>query len=188
MSGNGPDMGALSALIVEDNEHMRVLLRSLLLSFGLRKIAECVDGHSGLEELAKSKPDFILTDLSMIPMDGIEFTRKIRHSEQQNDRLIPIIMISGHTEKKRIEAARDAGVTEILAKPITVSGLVQRIDEVILRPRPFVNTAPYFGPCRRRHTPEDFTGPWRRKSDTEEEPEIQAAGGSHGHGRHSAPA
>jgi len=74
-------------------------------------------------------------------------------------------MVTGHTERHHIEAARDAGVNEILAKPITVAGLTQRIEEIVLRPRPFLRTASYIGPCRRRRANPHFAGPWRRKDD-----------------------
>ena len=59
-------------------------------------------------------------------------------------------MITGHTEKHRVEAARDAGVTEFLAKPITAHNLFSRIAEIVERPRAFVRCDSYFGPDRRR--------------------------------------
>ena len=76
-------------------------------------------------------------------------------------------MISGHTERYRVEAARDAGVTEFLAKPITAQNLFARIAEIVERPRAFVRCDAYFGPDRRRHQNADHPGPWRRKDDYE---------------------
>ena len=74
-------------------------------------------------------------------------------------------MITGHTEKHRVEAARDAGVTEFLAKPITAANLFARIAEIVERPRAFVRSDSYFGPDRRRHQQDDYAGPWRRAED-----------------------
>src|SRR5271154_5737092 len=116
----------LKALVVEDNAHMRILLRSLLLALGVNKVFESVDGASGFVELRERKPDFVLTDLSMKPVDGIEFTRRVRLGKDSPNFYVPIIMVTGHTERQRIEAARDAGVTEILAKPITTQSLLHR--------------------------------------------------------------
>ena len=62
----------------------------------------------------------------MKPMDGLEFTRRVRNDEHSPNPFVPIIMITGHTEKYRVEAARDAGVTEFLAKPITAQNLFIR--------------------------------------------------------------
>jgi hypothetical protein len=67
-----------------------------------------------------------------------------------------------------VEAARDAGVTELLAKPVTAGHLFARIAEIVERPRAFVRTDTYFGPDRRRHRAEGYPGPWRRAEDFED--------------------
>jgi two-component system, chemotaxis family, chemotaxis protein CheY len=158
-------MHQLRVLIVEDNEHMRSLLRALLLALGIRQIFECSEGSEGLKLLSERRPDIVLTDLSMAPMDGLTFTQEVRRLPSDNDCVVPIIMVTGHTERRRVEAARDAGVNEILVKPVTPSGLYQRIEEIIMRPRPFVRAPNYCGPCRRRRNNPDYAGPWRRASD-----------------------
>ena len=147
---NPAGLGPLTALIVEDNDHMRILLRTQLKAFGIRDIHECKDGGEALRYLKLTMPDFVLTDLLMSPMDGIEFTKAVRALPNKTDCVLPIIMVTGYTERRRVEAARDAGVTEILCKPVTPAGLFQRIEEIVLRPRPFVRTSTYCGPCRRR--------------------------------------
>jgi two-component system, chemotaxis family, chemotaxis protein CheY len=163
----------LKALIVEDNVHMRVLLRSLLQALGIRNIHESGDGESGFAELCARNPDIVLTDLSMAPTDGIHLTKQIRTGGNSPNRYVPIIMVTGHTEKARVEAARDAGVTEFLAKPITVQNLMSRLAEIVERPRPFVKCDNYFGPERRRRRIEGYSGPWRRKDDLKDDLEIR---------------
>jgi DNA-binding response OmpR family regulator len=61
--------------------------------------------------------------------------------------------------------ARDAGVTEFVAKPLTAKAVLERIQAVIYRPRPFVRTPNYFGPDRRRREDPGFNGPWLRSTD-----------------------
>ena len=157
----------LKALIVEDNPHMRTLLKTLLHALGVKTVYEAADGDAGLEIMRACKPDFILTDLSMKPVDGLEFTRQVR--ADKDNPYVPIIMVTGHTEKARIMAARDAGVTEILAKPITVQNLMRRIAQVADKPRAFVRSNDYFGPDRRRRDNPDYIGPWRRHDDVHHE-------------------
>jgi DNA-binding response OmpR family regulator len=113
------------------------------------------------------QPDFVITDLSMVPMDGVAFTQSVRRSTNEHVRVLPIIMVTGHTERRRVEAARDAGVTEILAKPVTAASLMHRIEEIILRPRPYVSSPNYFGPCRRRQRNPYYAGPFRRSTDAQ---------------------
>ncbi|HEY4942820.1 MAG TPA: response regulator [Rhizomicrobium sp.] len=157
----------LKALIVEDNQHMRALLRSLLNALGIAVVFEASNGEDAFVLLRDKQPDIILSDLSMKPMDGIAFAREVRMSTSSPNPYIPIIMVTGHTERHRIEAARDAGVTEVLAKPITAGNLFQRIGEIVDRPRPFVKCPNYFGPDRRRHATPNYAGPFRRRDDFE---------------------
>ena len=65
-------------------------------------------------------------------------------------------MVTGHTERARVEAARDAGVTEFIAKPITTQALLLALVEIVERPRPFIRCENYFGPDRRRHKMKEF--------------------------------
>ena len=170
----------LKVFIVDDNEHMRILLRTILRAMGVHQLYEFGDGEAALAQIAAIQPDLVLTDLSMAPMDGLVFAKTLRQLPDSNACITPIIMITGHTERRRIEAARDSGVNEILAKPITTQGLYNRIEQIIFRPRPFVRAPNYFGPCRRRQRKVDYTGPFRRKSDQDEQNQvdIEAATGT----------
>jgi CheY-like chemotaxis protein len=160
------DFHHLKVLIVEDNPHMRMLLRALLLSLGVNRFSEATDGMAAFEELKNGHVDFIITDLSMKPVDGIAFTRMVRQESSQP--FVPIIMVTGHTERSRVEAARDAGVTEFLAKPITAHNLFRRVAEIVQHPRSFVRCGEYFGPNRRRRKAAGHTSPLRRKDDFDE--------------------
>jgi DNA-binding NtrC family response regulator len=79
--------------------------------------------------------------------------------------MCPVIMITGHSTMQRVNEARNAGVNEFLAKPLTARGVIERLDRVVEHPRPYVRTADYFGPDRRRRADPNFQGPWRRQGD-----------------------
>ncbi len=108
-------------------------------------------------------PDIVITDWAMPIFDGLELTQMIRQPGANANPYVPIIMLTGHSEKKRVMAARDAGVTEFLAKPISAKALYQRIINVVANPRPFIKTKTYFGPDRRRNVNPNYIGPERRK-------------------------
>ena len=153
----------LRTLIVDDNVHMRALLKRLLASRGIRIVDEAVDGATALSKLNATMFDLVLLDLEMKPVDGIQFTRTIRAAPRQAT--IPIIMVSGHTDMARVAQARDAGVNEFLVKPVTPKVLFERIAAIFERPRAFVSSPAYAGPERRRRElekPETL----RRKSDS----------------------
>ncbi len=140
------DFDRLSFAVVDDNVHMRRLIRTLIYSFGSREIYEAEDGASGLEIVEMYSPDILITDWAMPIFDGLEFVQMIRNPDACKNAYIPIIMLTGHADKRRILQARDSGVTEFLCKPVSANALLERIQSIVLNPRPFVRTNRYFGP------------------------------------------
>lgn len=157
--------GHLRFIVADDNGHMRQILRAILHALGARDIHDAEDGAKALELIESYSPDILITDLVMPIFDGIELTRLIRNPKGRSPYL-PIIMLTGYTERWRINDARDAGVTEFLAKPISSKALLDRIQVTIEHPRPFVRSKNYFGPCRRRQKM-PFKGDGRRKDDND---------------------
>jgi len=138
-------------LIVDDNAFMRTIIRRILATLGVLEIREANDGAEALKMIQTWPADIVLLDWEMTPFDGIEFTQMVRKAHDMTNTFMPIIMVSAHSEYWRISAARDAGVTEFLVKPISAKTLFARIRNVIENPRPFVNAPGFFGPDRRRH-------------------------------------
>jgi len=156
------DFNRLRFLIIDDNAHMRRIMRQLLHGFGTREVYEAEDGAAGLEAFTHYSPDIVITDWAMPIFDGLELTQMIRQPGANPNPYVAVVMLTGHSEKKRVVAARDAGVTEFLAKPISAKALYQRIINIVVNPRPFVRTRSYFGPDRRRNTNINYVGPERR--------------------------
>ena len=153
------DFNRLRFLVIDDNAHMRRILRTLLHGFGTREVYEAEDGAAGLEAFTHYMPDIVITDWAMPIFDGLELTQMIRQPGANANPYVPIIMLTGHSEKKRVISARDAGVTEFLAKPISAKALYQRILNVVANPRPFIRTKTYFGPDRRATSTPTMSGP-----------------------------
>lgn len=155
----------LRFVVADDNAHMRRIVRTLLRAFGCREIYEAEDGASGLEAVEAYSPDILITDIMMPIFDGIELTRMIRNPEGCRHPFLPIIVLSAYSEKKHVIAARDAGATEFLCKPVSATALYRRIQNVVANPRDFIRTKSYFGPDRRRYVNSNYSGVERRVSD-----------------------
>ena len=97
----------------------------------------------------------------MEPLDGIDFTPMVRTAPDSPNPFVPIIMLTAHPSMERVTQARDSGVNEFLAKPVTAKDLCSRIATVIESPRQFVRASEYFGPDHRRSAKE-FMGMDRR--------------------------
>ncbi|MGN6514859.1 MAG: response regulator [Rhizomicrobium sp.] len=154
----------LKVLVVDDNPHMRRLVGTILNAFGATQISEAADGPRALTLTREINPDVIVLDWMMEGMSGIEVAKTIRTSPTSPNPYIPIIMLTGHTSAECVQQARDAGINEFLAKPVSVKAMLARLTAVIEYPRPFVRTSVYFGPCRRRRN-EDYRGPERREGE-----------------------
>lgn len=170
------DFSNLSVLVVDDNNHMISIVKTLLRAFGANKIRDVHDAISAFEEMKSRQIDLVITDCAMPTFDGIEFTQMVRTAPDSPNPYVPIIMLTAYTERQRIEEARDAGVTEILRKPISAFDLYLRILEVIERPRVFVKTKRFFGPDRRRHPGSQYSGPDRRAPDLFDSIEVDNDG------------
>lgn len=157
----------VTVMVVEDNANMRNVLRTVLQLIGVGSILTASDGREALELLRTRAVDILMVDWEMKPLDGLELTRAIRMSSDHPNRFTPIIMVSAHSEVERVKLARDAGVNEFLVKPISAKRVMERLIDVIERPRQYVKARNYFGPDRRRRSAKSggYMGPFRRKDD-----------------------
>ena len=164
---NSYNIENVSFLVVDDNKHMQNMIKAILRALGVTNVKVADDGAEGLKEMRHFPADVIICDWKMEPLDGVEFARMVRTGSDSPNPYIPIIMLTGFTEAGRVTEARDAGINEFLAKPVSPKSLYARIQEIIEKPRAFVRTAAYFGPDRRRRQVK-YAGPDRRRPEDSE--------------------
>jgi CheY-like chemotaxis protein len=144
---------------------MRAIVSTILKGVGVRHVLEATDGAEALQIVRDRSIDIAIVDFKMSPLDGVQFTQLVRRSPDSPDPFLSIIMLTGFAERHRVFEARDAGVTEIVVKPVTARSLLDRINTVIFKPRPFIRAGDYFGPCRRRRDDPSYKGPKRRENE-----------------------
>ena len=164
MTQNQLCLESVSFLIVDPNAFMRSLIKNVLHVFGAEKFVQVNDGADAFKAMQSLVPDIIFTEWMMDPLDGLDFTRLVRTGKDSLNPFVPIIMMTAYSEKQRVVEARDAGITEFIAKPLSAKTLMARVAAVIEHPRPFIRSPRYFGPDRRRRQTSDYKGPERRKS------------------------
>jgi two-component system, chemotaxis family, chemotaxis protein CheY len=158
----------LKILIVDDSSFTRGVIRAMLRGFDISKTWEAADGEAALARMRDTAVDIVLADLHMQPVDGVELLRRLRMSDDSPNPLVPVIMISSDTSGPRIEAARDAGVSAFLAKPLSPKQLAKRLSYVLDDRRSFIRAAGYVGPDRRFRAPGADGTPQRRSQDAPE--------------------
>jgi CheY-like chemotaxis protein len=126
---------AVKILIVDDNALIRDLAKTILASAWLVEARECADGRAAVGELSGWRPDLILVDYEMRPMNGVEFTRLLRRGGTSADPRTPVVMMTGHADQSHVVEAKRAGVDGFIVKPLTIRSVMERVQAVMARPR-----------------------------------------------------
>lgn len=154
----------LKVLVVDDNHHMINIIKTILRGFEVKDFFDTSGAAEAFQIIRTTPVDLIITDFAMDPVDGCELTKLIRSAEDSPNHFVPIIMLTAYAERSKVEQARDAGVTEFCAKPVTATELYRKVCSVINTPRSFVRTSVYFGPDRRRRKDDNYGGKERREN------------------------
>ena len=111
-------------LVVEDQEDLRGVLRTLLTGSGYAML-EAVDGETGVARAKSDRPDLILMDIQMPVLDGYEATRRIKADPDLA--ATPVIAVSSFAMKGDEEKARAAGCDHYVTKPYSPMQLLRVI-------------------------------------------------------------
>src|SRR5476649_2384462 len=130
----------LKVLVVDDNPHMRKLVVTILQAFGVIQIYEADNGERAWNILRESNPDVLVLDWVMEGMSGLDLIQMIRSNPASPNPFIPVVMLTGYTSLDHVRQARDAGVNEFIAKPVSVKTMMSRLVAVIEHPRHYVRT------------------------------------------------
>jgi CheY-like chemotaxis protein len=118
---------ALTGVVVDDEPQIRETFSSVLRHAGMR-VFEAASGKTGLTLARRSHPDFIVTDIDMPEIDGLELCRRLRRAK--STRHVLIIVVSGIAAEQGDEAIA-AGCDVVLAKPCPPSVLIATIRRLI---------------------------------------------------------
>ncbi|RJP30899.1 MAG: response regulator [Candidatus Omnitrophota bacterium] len=121
--------GIMRALIVDDSDTMRRILRSTLLQVGFTEFGEAGDGLEAVVEAGKKKYDLILMDWNMPNMSGLDSVKKIR----AQGKTMPIIMVTTESEKSRVLEALKAGANNYIIKPFKPDSVIVKVQETIAK-------------------------------------------------------
>ncbi len=118
----------ITILVIDDSDIIRTSLRNFLSEYDLEVIT-CNDGLEGIQKAIEFRPKLIFLDLMMPNLDGLRMLKVIRILEGVKS--IPVIVISGHTDKNNVIAAMQAGAAKVISKPLSKEVLIKGINEVL---------------------------------------------------------
>ncbi len=140
----------LSVILFDQHRESRQLVRDMLITTGVMDVRESGNIDDLLDKLRIKQADLVLMELPDDSKAGVAIVRAIRNPQKSPAPKVAITVITGLTDKKRVLAARDAGVNDFIAKPVSADSLHKRLARLVENPQEFVENDAYFGPDRRR--------------------------------------
>lgn len=119
---------SMSVLVVDDYRTMIRIVRGLLEQLGFTNIDDAPDGKIALEKVRQGNYGLILSDWNMQPMTGYELLKAVRADPRTQN--TPFVMVTAEVKTENVVAARQAGVTNYIIKPFTLSVLKQKLTAV----------------------------------------------------------
>ena len=127
----GLDLTRFTALVVDDNDFIRLGLKKDLGTLGFKEVFEAVNGMEALKLLYKN-PDIIICDINMEPLNGFEFVKHVRSLEPPACK-VPIIFLTGDAHEEKVQGAINLAVDAYLLKPVTLENLKKKIITLMSR-------------------------------------------------------
>ena len=115
-------------LIVDDDEFQHKILKQILSEMNLDLIFT-TSGMEAIATLHKRRPELILMDIGLPDIDGLEVTRRIKSVDQFAN--IPIVMITGHSEKSVVVDSLKAGESAFVVKPFEQDVLREKVSSIL---------------------------------------------------------
>jgi DNA-binding response OmpR family regulator len=140
------------------------VLSDLMKEMGAREFLAAAQTTQALLAADDFDPQLIFVEFAGEKLDGLDFTQRLRRSRMRC-RQVPVIMITAEATPTSIIGARNSGVHEFLKKPFTAGDLYRRVENVVLKPRPWIEASMYVGPDRRRFNSGEFSGAKKRRTD-----------------------
>lgn len=135
ISGKGNVLQNRRFLVAEDNAINAEILCEILNMYGADAVVKN-NGLKAVQEFEKAAPgvyDAVLMDIQMPEMNGYEATRAIRSMDREDAARIPIVAMTANAFSEDVQAAREAGMTAHVAKPVDVEVLVLTLKDVLSR-------------------------------------------------------
>ncbi len=154
-----------TVLVADAAPYTRRLVADVLRGAGFQSIVNCRDGLELIERTETHHPIAVVTTSRLPEISGLEYTRTIRAGFRSVPRNLSIVAMTDTPTRAFLYAARDSGVDQMLVRPFSANSIIARIGHAMRRPRAFVDSISYAGPCRRRDTTRDFQGQMRRLDD-----------------------
>ncbi len=125
------DIKRARIVVVEDEAVMSTFILNNLRRIGILDLLAFTDGASAMKEMARIKPDLILTDIHMQPVGGIEFVRELRSLADNRLSNTKVIFLSADSSASTVGEVLPLGVAGYMVKPPSLTALASKIEAAL---------------------------------------------------------
>ncbi len=125
------DIKRARIVVVEDEAVMSTFILNNLRRIGILDLFAFTDGASAMKEMARIKPDLILTDIHMQPVGGIEFVRELRSLADNRLSNTKVIFLSADSSASTVGEVLPLGVAGYMVKPPSLAALASKIEAAL---------------------------------------------------------
>ncbi len=130
-------------LVVDDQAFMRNTISMILDDYGFKRVLTAEHGQQALKLLKAFTVDLVITDIQMEPVNGLELLKTIRTNGTKLPASMPVIVLSGHSERHVVGIALQLDADAFAVKPVKAEDILQKIDRCFTKPSQLKGEAKY---------------------------------------------
>jgi two-component system chemotaxis response regulator CheY len=140
----------IRTLVIDPTGHSKTLLRRILANLGVLGVEAVSGTDDALLALRQDLYTVVFCDELAGPLDPFAFLKALRRDLETRDVTVPVVLISAGAEFSKVAAARDAGMNDVIVKPVSIDTIERKLTSLVLEPKAFVTARGFVGPDRRR--------------------------------------
>ncbi|MCD6456220.1 MAG: response regulator [Methanophagales archaeon] len=125
--GKGKEMKKVRILLVDDSTYVRTVLGSIITEAGFEVVSEAADGEEAIRKYMSLKPDLVLMDVIMEPMNGVEATKAILNKDPE----AKIVMVTVLEDRGLFADLMKIGAKGYIMKPFSKDKIAKKIKEIM---------------------------------------------------------
>ena len=125
------NFAALKVLVIDDETYIRRVVTQLLRRLGVTYVVEAAEGKQGFMEVVRNRPDIVLCDINMQPVDGMTFLGILRRTSNEGVAHTPVIFLTADSHQETVLRAAKLNVNGYLVKPVSLNDLKRRMTAAL---------------------------------------------------------
>ncbi len=140
----------VEVVLAEHSGGFGEVLAPALMARGVREVVVCHDAHAMCDILERRPIDVLMCDLELPGLNFAKTIQSIRHNEIGHNPFLQVVATMNESARPMVRAAIEAGVDDVIRKPMPVDRVVNRFEQLLKPRRPFAVTESFIGPNRRQ--------------------------------------